>query len=1603
MSTRAHLFLGAVWHQLRRTVSALILTAAAALGSNQIRWDLLDVPPTAVGGTTSVIRAVVTNLGPEEWGGAHNLVMYDSASTPVAMVSVAGTLPGQTRTLQIDYGFPPEAGVFTFGFQALEHEVETFGAMHQRTVTVAAPPVYAGMQLSSTTFDLLEPARLATTDPILQMPAYRLRAKVNDGTAWGWHAANRWNVNGEPLDNPPRAGQYAVCSLYWVLYSTLYGNVIGIGPERFVPLTITGPVSLTSTWFHASNPPKVYSSEDFAGAAYRLFATFRNALGDVWETSDGLNNHQRSLVNLPPAGEYAVELYWRKYDSAQRVIAAGPVRAATVNVTEGPIGRLAAGGVITGEEWHDDEEDVWHVEYNFDRFPVAIAQPGMLRVRATAATGGEMYLNAYGPDGGHLRNGARELEVPVQPGAYVVEVTAGHSTSYTVTGELFPYAAIPVVLGGDTVRSGAGVPFAGYTVAATGTGPLRFGAPDPGVANGLPPGLSLDPASGAITGTPTAAGTYPVWVTAANAAGAGGRWVLFTIFERPEPVLSLEGARGPDSGVLAIDWSSRLPGVALAPNPADPAPTGPVRYTAVRLAPGSAAAEAVAIPGGLPATLTALYGELQVTATYEGDANYAATTRTVSFLVPDTQPPVPPAHPGFQAGVVRSTGFSVSWNAFADAAGAPGGWPSHGITYEVSLDFGVQTQVSTALGATFNGLAPGSTHGLRLRARDVVGNWSAWHPASFTITLPASDPGPGAVSTWADVDGDGIRDELIPEGERLAVFAAESRTETHTYTTWHWEFVPHLGVSARDGWNLFAGGSWQWVPDDVTFHLEMLRPGFQFAADPGYDYAVVWSTRGPPPDQAPRWVPFFPRTEYVPVGSEGGAVQQEVLAGNLIPAEAFHYFPTQLVRFGQPLGRVSNGGFSVAPGSSAAAGGVLPIVLGAGGATISLTDALGQVLKAGSQVAWEIWDGVMRIAGGTASGGRIDLGLNTAGQFQLGLRLDDSATLWLNLAVTPSPSGRLAGPSHMWINNDHDSGPTSGADIPGGGRADYFDGPVNLGQVNGARDLVDFFPVTLEVREFLAAYPPGGGARYRLRQADGALNFVYTSLTPAQAGSYHSQLHPTGFGGSFDEPAAEATTQRISAEGVELSRAFLDRIAAGQGGVLLVEGRTASERPLELVIERPDGALAAILQMPVRISPVEDMFRHLNLRNVVLTYDRRPVSPGDPGAPDRLGDRQPAWPDARTNGKYFVFVHGYNVNGQQARGWAAEMFKRLHQTGSRARFVAVSWHGSTGLDYHQAVFHAFQTGDVLGARLQQAGVTGDVTIAAHSLGNLVVSQAVESLGFTPARYFMLNAALGAEAYDAANAAVPAVQLAAMTERKWTAYPAFQYAANWHVNFAQQPFDQRRRLTWRNRFPRVAQMAYNFYSPGEDVLSAPLTNSASFIKYLSEREVGSARGIWALSELVKGAQVHQSLAALAFERMQGGWGTNNSYPLLKQGSPGVQWVPYFRPFLEGNLFSVDANLASALAAQAFVQYDLLAHGIPALSFPAGQQPVFRGMGALPADRNIDLEVLGRNPGVWPSLDRDPNEATRWLHSDIREIALPYIHPAFTKLISLGGLQ
>ena len=82
----------------------------------------------------------------------------------------------------------------------------------------------------------------------------------------------------------------------------------------------------------------------------------------------------------------------------------------------------------------------------------------------------------------------------------------------TLNGSTVVAAAGPVITSPSSASGTAGAPFITYPITAT-------GLPSSYAATGLPPGLTLNSLTGAITGTPSIAGTYVVTVSATNSSG----------------------------------------------------------------------------------------------------------------------------------------------------------------------------------------------------------------------------------------------------------------------------------------------------------------------------------------------------------------------------------------------------------------------------------------------------------------------------------------------------------------------------------------------------------------------------------------------------------------------------------------------------------------------------------------------------------------------------------------------------------------------------------------------------------------------------------------------------------------------------------------------------------------------------------------------------------------------------------------------------------------------------------------------------------------------------------------------------------------------------
>jgi hypothetical protein len=536
-------------------------------------------------------------------------------------------------------------------------------------------------------------------------------------------------------------------------------------------------------------------------------------------------------------------------------------------------------------------------------------------------------------------------------------------------------------------------------------------------------------------------------------------------------------------------------------------------------------------------------------------------------------------------------------------------------------------------------------------------------------------------------------------------------------------------------------------------------------------------------------------------------------------------------------------------------------------------------------------------------------------------------------------------------------------------------------RVNGRADLPDFFPVWLDLSEALArldAMPGGGEIEIKLRHARDALAYVPTALSTNDAGAF-LVAEVTGI--------ASAATRKITADGVALPGVFADAVRADPSkGVILIEGRAATTEPLVLEIWRK-GRKVLEKSLPLHVAPVEQMYARVNLRDGAAA-----VTPGSCLPP--------------ANGTNVVFLHGFNVTPEEARAWHSEMFKRLWQSGSKARFHAVTWRGDVGwpnaLHYHEDVVSAFATAPHLKNYVN--GLSGEKIMMAHSLGNMVVSSAIADHGMGVHKYFMFNAAVAAEAYDVSQWNGDDSGLNPMMHNDWTGYAGQTWSARWHELFLNNPGDDRAALTWKTYFSAVpSSILYNYHSSGDEVLElnnvAPSlsTGAGGLFNLFPTRK----RYSWHKQEVFKGRDmaVGTSWAGWGFLRTapESTYAQTLIYPdaaTANQATPAqLADQPVFRWNPSGMLTN---SIPAAL------RNELLAKGIPALSGATGTMSVSitdDSGNAIPG-RNQDMNSVAR-PNGWPRLHAVYED--RWLHSDLKDVAFFYTFKLFENLVTTGVLK
>ncbi len=580
---------------------------------------------------------------------------------------------------------------------------------------------------------------------------------------------------------------------------------------------------------------------------------------------------------------------------------------------------------------------------------------------------------------------------------------------------------------------------------------------------------------------------------------------------------------------------------------------------------------------------------------------------------------------------------------------------------------------------------------------------------------------------------------------------------------------------------------------------------------------------------------------------------------------------------------------------------------------------------------------------------------------------------------------------YFWINDDNDAGYDEGDDIPGAPGWLSFQDWRNE-RVDGVRDLLDFFPVHLDLAPALRLLHPSEYT-YFLWHSNKAVNVIMPeNLTPVECKKYlvdrtWAEQHETAKVTSVDSPKA-------------LENSFLQAVQQGTGGVVLLEGTSETGDPLLLDIRRKsDNVLVSRSELPLRLSGVEKMFRHWNFCGN-LGAD---IEVAERGAP---GER---YPDSLLSERWLVFLHGVNVDQKNARGWHSEMFKKFYWSGSSARFIGVTYRAADGssANYQHNVDNAFKSAVHLAERVNALpGGPAKRTIAAHSMGNIVVSSAIATHGMEIDRYLMLNAAVATEAYDATTWKTE-LEGNEMINPDWRDYPSRTWSATWHQLFTNTVDDARQQMTWKNRFAGAVPKAYNFYSSEDEVFEiydgvlGMLTGVET--TWLVWPDADSfARYTWHKQEHFKG--LFHIYSPILGSTSWAGWGFRFAY-IESQGETTWERVYSAEQAVLASVedlrstpaFRAADHLQNPDASRSQID-SLLAKGIPALSPATGRNIV--GNINLLGRGNFNMASLKDNG--WPRPVGSLFEG-KWLHNDIREMAYLYTFDLFDNLTEKGALR
>lgn len=481
------------------------------------------------------------------------------------------------------------------------------------------------------------------------------------------------------------------------------------------------------------------------------------------------------------------------------------------------------------------------------------------------------------------------------------------------------------------------------------------------------------------------------------------------------------------------------------------------------------------------------------------------------------------------------------------------------------------------------------------------------------------------------------------------------------------------------------------------------------------------------------------------------------------------------------------------------------------------------------------------------------------------------------------------------------------------------------GVVDGRNDLVNFLPVAIDVGTLLSRW----GSRVDFRITPGVYSPDVRQAKVALADCAWDRLGEVPFGDFFDtagNPLHSAPVWQLGS-----AKTLPPGFAA-----------LSPEERSTMLMEFPEAARGEALVLEVRIAGLDvvlysfPLYLHVGeAEKMVIWQNLRAVAGGSDGKPSTSWAQD--WPAGEHEPGYVVFVHGYNMaEDAEVPFWAVNVFKKLWWAGLDRGFVAVQWFGNEGQtyvpfegwvtpNYYGNVQNAFATASALKTAMD--GIDGPKWFLAHSLGNMLVSAAIQDHQMPHEMYFMLNAAVPMEAFDPTNGITQASH-DNMTPVAWTNYVDRVRSTHWYELFPDG--DGRRLLTWKGRFCNVTNTV-NFYSTQEEVVcngdGAPKDIGREYSWYNQE----CRKGDWTL-------MLHPN---------EGGWAFNSYYDtgLLSHMAPAdaaeltdaqLRQTPFFLDFDNPGMHTSSNGVI--VSSNYLYRAEMLAYAIPSESYAVGANPL-----------------------------------------------------------------